>query len=222
MSGQIPFRIGELLQLQRLGDQSDFGRFNVPIYGVCGETSLISGAPRNNRRYAVVGEGQLFAARTIIGGTAYGFQTEVLFSRQRPLPYLHLRYPRAFEEREVRNSTRVSVSQTVSLQRVDATGKPSGDVFAAVAMDVSRSGMRVACADVIAAPGDWLRVAAELEVAGASHRVNLNAIVRGAGEIADPSARLACWLGLEFIKPDANQSMILSAYVNERLIAGLN
>jgi c-di-GMP-binding flagellar brake protein YcgR len=218
MTARIPFRLEESIQLQRLGDHGN-GRFVVPLYGVCGDASLITGAPRLNGKYVVVNEGQLFAARMMAGGCAYGFQTEVLCSRTRPTPYLHLRYPRQFEKREVRNSVRVSVRLPLVLRRL-IDGKPGQRSMPATALDISRTGLLAACAKPALACGDTVNISTELRVADATRELNLAAVVRNINETPSSDVNAGWRMGLQFEDLAGDDAVMLTSFVNEQIVAG--
>lgn len=220
MEERIPFRIGESIQLQRVGSKGAEGRFIVPLYGVCPEQSLITGALKVNGKFAVVGEGQRFTARLMAGGCAYGFWTEVLYSRMRPVPYLHLRYPREFERKEIRSAARVSVHEALTLRRL-IDGKEGERSMNAVALDVSQTGLCAACDKPLLEVGEEISVNAELMVAGRPRSLKLPAVVRNISRAEDEDDDMSWRLGIQFVDLPEHESIVLASYVNEQLVATL-
>ncbi len=214
--------IGDILQLQFLGDDSE-ARYYVKVIGYLEERSLLVTAPQSNGKLLRVREGQPLAARMMAGTDLVGFTVSVQRICTAPYAYLHLSYPKDFQSVTVRKSLRVSLGLAATVQSCDIGGEeitPETERHHVVIRDMSTTGALLAADAPLADTGDCLAVSVNIEVAEAVEALTFTVVVRNIKvEPAQEKGRPSLFLhGVEFQFADRRESVLLHAFVYEQIV----
>lgn len=106
---QIQLHVGDRLQLEMLADGARTQHFTlligyVPGHSVLVRTPLVQNIP------VPIREGETVLVRSFSGRHACSFESAVTRVCRAPFPYLHLEYPQAIRQMQVRGALRVRVN----------------------------------------------------------------------------------------------------------------
>ncbi|HHH47875.1 MAG TPA: flagellar brake protein [Gammaproteobacteria bacterium] len=219
---ELALDIGDILQLQFLGDDSE-ARYYVKVIGYLEERSLLVTAPQSNGKLLRVRDGQPLAARMMAGTDLVGFTVSVLRSCAVPYPYLHLSYPKDLQSVTVRKSLRVALDMGATVRPCDIGSEdiaPEVEAHEVVIRDMSTTGALLVADAPLADTGDSLTVSVNIEVAEMVENLNFAVVVRNIKvEPAQERGRPSQFLhGVEFQFADRRESVLLHAFVYEQIV----
>lgn len=213
-SNQLALQVGDFMQLEQIPEGT---RHTVRIIGYVQDRSLIVSIPTRNGNLAIIREGQGFAARTMVGSEAVGFRTKMLMQRITPYPYMHLAFPKDMESKQVRNAHRVSIGQSITVAMSGDDGSVKS--YPAMVSDLSITGARLSGSEPFAREGIKLGASFSVEVAETKHTIRLSALVRNyRHNEQSPDTMHLHEYGVQFQDMDAQTRLVLSAFINERLV----
>ena len=219
---ELALDIGDILQLQFLGDDSE-ARYYVKVIGYLEDRSLLVTAPQSHGKLLRVREGQPLAARMMAGTDLVGFTVSVQRICIAPYPYLHLTYPKDFQSVTVRKSLRVTLNMPAAIQACNVGGEeinPEAESYQVLIRDMSTTGALLEADAPLADTGDCLVVSVSIEVAEVVEELSFTVVVRNikvepAQEKGQPSRFLH---GVEFQFADRRESVLLHAFVYEQIV----
>lgn len=210
--------VGTNLQIQAtVPDNSP--RFMVKVVGYVPGLSLIVNTPAVNGNIQLVRPGQRFTVRLLRGSSIVAFVAEVLDAPVKPFPHLHLKFPKDFEQVNVRTSARVNANIA---SKVRNTANPDSieHYRDATIVDLSESGLRLAAMDEIAETGSVLQVNFRLDVLNQLEEFSLigdvmNVSDRMVGKGDD--AKKLYSLGVKFKSVNRYQQVLIYAWVMKNI-----
>lgn len=211
--------IGDALQLQFLGEESD-ARYYVRVIGYLADKSLLVTAPQANGRLLTVREGQPLAVRMMAGNKLVGFTVSVLRICARPYSYLHLSYPTNTQSVTVRKALRVNLEMpaTVTPLVMDDLPQPEDtEPKQIIIRDLSTTGALLVADSPLAEVKRSLAVKVGLRVAEADEELNFVAVVRNI-KIEQTSNGSRFLHGVEFQFSDRRESVLMHAFVYEQIV----
>lgn len=219
---ELALDIGDILQLQFLGDDSE-ARYYVKVIGYLEDRSLLVTMPQSQGKLMRVREGQPLAARMMAGNDLVGFTVSVLRSCSVPYAYLHLSYPKDLQSVTVRKALRITLNMLAMAQACcmgTEEVSAEAEVCKVLIRDMSTTGALLAADAPLAETGNCLAVSVDLDVAGAREQVTFTVMVRNikvepAKENGKPSQFLH---GVEFQFSDRRESVLLHAFVYEKIV----
>ncbi len=219
---ELALDIGDILQLQFLGDDSE-ARYYVKVIGYLEDRSLLITAPQSNGKLLRVREGQPLAARMMAGTDLVGFTVSVRRICVAPYAYLHLTYPKDFQSVTVRKALRVTLNMAATAQAFSVGSdeiSPEAETRKVLIRDMSTTGALLVADAPLAETGNCLAVSVSIEVAEAVEELTFTVVVRNikvepAQEKGKPSLFLH---GVEFQFSDRRESVLLHAFVYEQIV----
>ncbi len=214
---EIRLQVGDAVQIQLFSDQNNT-RYLVKVIGYVPGLSLIVHTPRARGNPLLLRESQLLLLRLLSGNMVYAFETDILRVCTRPYPYLHLAYPRDFEQATIRKAYRASVQVFASLANDTLASGPQGRV-PGVIIDLSVAGALIRVDQACGEIGDNLTVSVKLLVAGSEKYIHIPAVIRrirSEQHPDKPGQRVYCH-GVEFILVESEEQLVLHGFVFEQL-----
>ncbi|NOZ53039.1 MAG: flagellar brake protein [Gammaproteobacteria bacterium] len=218
---QLPLDIGDILQLQFLPNESDI-RHYVKVIGYLQEKSLIITTPHIHGKFMLVREGQPAAVRVMSGNQVMAFTANVLRSSVKPYPYLHLSYPREMQAVTVRKAQRVNLRIPAVVSDCSPGAESADQPSEPVAVDVedmSTLGALLISPHQLGDVKTLLSITMLLNVVEAEEELALVAVIRNVRPRENPDTGKQEYLhGIEFQFADRQESILLHAYVYEKII----
>jgi c-di-GMP-binding flagellar brake protein YcgR len=210
---EAKLQIGDALQLQSLNEQNPV-RYAVSLIGFAKGKSVIVSVPEIDGKLLIIRDGQTFVVRAFSGRNVYAFTAMVIKSTSAPFPHLHLSYPADVRGLAVRKGARAKVSIIVAVSRDDDPG------FAgAGTMDnLSISGALLVSKTGLGKKGERIVVKFKLVVAGIESFLSVPCIIRAVNADRDPSSSGENHFGVEFVDVEAQDMIVLSAFVYQKLL----
>jgi len=215
--------VGATVQLQ-LDAAGEHARHMVRVIGYLPGGSLVVTTPVLKGKVQIVREGQKFNVRMLRGDSVVGFAAKVLHSAMKPYPYLHLQYPKAFEQIVVRNSARVNTRLACRVRNTRQADSPENHREALI-VDLSESGARIASPIPLGEAGDMLQLSFDLEVANNAEPLSLIADLKNIQERLEQGEngkRLLHLCGVQFRAINRFQQVLLHAWVMKQVARGGN
>lgn len=210
----LKFNLGTTLQLQAV-TPANAPRFMVKLIGYQTGGSMIVTAPTSGGKVQIVREGQPFNVRMLQGDSVVGFVAKALKSQMNPYPYMHLEYPKDFEQITVRNSVRVNVQLGATVRNTRNPDSP--EQFHKVnIIDLSESGAKLASGIPLGDSGDMLQINFELSVLGQAETMTLVADLKNVNQRLEKDEqvkRLEHIYGVQFRAVNRFQQVLLHAWV---------
>lgn len=169
----MKLRLGDRLQLQEVTGEK--ARHLAKVVGYLDGYSLIVTHPARDGKPQVFLERQPFIVRAFSGKHAFAFETHLLKIYPAPYPHLHLASPKHVEKKAIRGSERTSCNIIAS---VTADSTPDTQPRAAVMVDLSITGAKVAAKEALGEKGGAVVVAFRCQNNIADEYLTLRGILR--------------------------------------------
>lgn len=207
---------GYPLQVQVQASTGISERYPCRYIGAVPGRALILSVPRVNGRLLRLRPGQKVVARMMVANGVGVFSCAVESQLNEPYPLLHLEYPEEVGFKGIRQSTRVEVGLPVSV--LNHSSLEAAPMEGNVA-DISLSGARLEVAQVLGQMGDKIQLSAQVNVAGLSRELTIEATIRSRVERStqEREQKVPVVYGVEFIQTDEEQRLLLAAYVYSRI-----
>ncbi len=220
MADKKDFRVnlGDPVQLQFVPEDGR-ERLNARIIGHNPGKSLIITAPSNQGRVTFLKDNQPFIIRMLQGNNVYGFESSVIKSFSMPYPHVHLRHPSDVECITVRGSRRVETETRVSI-----SGTTLNDNISASMLNTSATGALLQSREELGTTEDTVTISMELEVTNIKKYLRVKAAIRNVStpQDRDESSSADNKYGVEFLELTEEQKLIITAYVYEQIVQGLD
>jgi c-di-GMP-binding flagellar brake protein YcgR len=220
-SNHLALEIGDNLQLQFVDDDL---RHYVKVIGYVPGKSLLVTTPKQDGKFLLVREGQRVVVRLMSGNEIVGFTVAVLRSQVQPYPYLHLDFPKDMQAVTVRKALRVKLDMAASVRpcQKDTSEADSEQPARAVTLqDMSTSGALLVADKPLVSEGQNILLSLQLDVADSTEEITLLAVVRNIRPERGERAGERHYLhGVEFRLADRQQSILVHAFVYERIARG--
>lgn len=204
-------RVGDTLFMQS-GAESP--RLAVKLIGYLKGRGLITTEPEDHGDVVMLKDGQTFVVRFFSGQNAYAFTTTVARHTTVPYPHVHLAYPREVRGLEIRKGSRIDVELIAAIQ-MDVDGETRSGSGKFVNMSTGGGALRAKAA--LGNKGDTISVKFKIEIGDIQSYLVFDAIIRMVSK--DDGDLTMPWMhGLQFINPDQNMTLALSAFVYQRLV----
>ena len=204
-------RIGDPLHMQ---SSAEAPRLLVKLIGYLKGRGLIVTVPGADGEFVMLKEGQSFVCRFFSGQNVYAFTTTVSKQTSVPFPHLHLSYPREVRGLEIRKGSRIDV-ELITAVTMDVGGEnrqSSGKII-----NISTGGGALRSKTPLGAKGDVISVKFKIQVGEVQTYMVFDSIIRAASQDAsDPS--MPNLYGLQFLAPEPNMAMALTAFVYQRIV----
>lgn len=208
---ELKLAYGYPFQLQTSNLPGQFERFSSRLIGCLPGRSLLLSVPKQAGKLVRFRNGQKIVVRLMIDNGIGIFACVVESLTFDPYPVLHLTYPESVTFKGIRSTTRVAVHEQVSVANISADSKP---VTRGIISDISISGARIELEQEIAAVGDALEIHAVVAIREISRELVLIAKVRSiVDSVENPSDDTLTSYGLEFMRQEGDQRLLLYAYV---------
>lgn len=149
--GAEALAVGARIHLQPAGTPGA-DRYDVVVRGWDEGRFVLTDMPDHKNAIETFKVGTGWVARSILGGKAYGFETEVIKTQFAPKPLVFFRYPDSIEALAIRKHKRLNTFVIGSISSVAETGEAL-DSVECVVRDLSRGGCLVE-ADIDLSVGD--------------------------------------------------------------------
>lgn len=196
------------LQFHRTPDKRHTSRLigYLPTKSVIVSTPHIGDLPRPTK----VGEGINVRFFSEVTNSAAAFSAQVIHVAVTPYPHLHLSYPESIEADHIRKSVRVKTNLL-------AAASLSGRKVVASIINISTTGCRIKSKETLGSPGEQLKIAVKVDVAGTKHTLTLSGIIMAAMGAVDNDGIHEDVCGIDFVDVSPETLLILHAYVYYRL-----
>lgn len=198
---------GEAIQLQ---GSSDEDRYVVRLIGYLKGRSLIVTNPVREGSSVYLREGQSFVARAFLGKQACAFPCSVMSSASKPYDHVHLTYPPEVRAITVRSGARVRLRTIVAIELEDG-GSASG-----VIVDMSVGGAQMMSRSPALAKDMRPVIKFKIEVGSLEYVMALPAQICSVRS-SDEDSDLGQAFGIRFVDVSAEDNLVLSAFVFQRL-----
>jgi len=218
---QLPLDVGDVLQLQFMPNEGNV-RHYAKVIGHLPEQSLLITTPHVNGKFMLVRESQPVAIRVMSGNQVMAFTANVLRSSVKPYPYLHLSYPKDMQAVTVRKAQRVNLRIPATVSDCIADGASTGQLTEPMDVDVqdmSTTGALLICQQQLGDIKALLSITLRLNVVEADEELALVAVIRNVRSKENSDTGKKDYLhGIEFQFADRQESILLHAYVYEKII----
>lgn len=217
----LALEIGDNLQMQFVDDET---RHYVKVIGYVPGKSLLVTTPRHDGKFLLVREGQRVVVRLMSGNEIVGFTVPVLRSQVQPYPYLHLDFPRDMQAVTVRKALRVKLDMAAAVRPClkDTTeADPAQTDHVVTVQDMSTSGALLVADKPLVSEDQHILLAMQLDVADSVEDLTLLALVRNIRPERGERVGERHYLhGVEFRLADRQQSILVHAFVYQRIARG--
>lgn len=204
-------RVGDPLQMQ---SSAEAPRLLVRLIGYLKGRGMIVTVPGSDGEFVMLKEGQSFVCRFFSGQNAYAFTTTVSKQTSVPFPHLHLSYPREVRGLEIRKGSRIDVEliAAVTMDHGGEAKQGSGKI-----VNISIGGGALRSKTPLGYKGDVINVKFKIQVGEVQTYIVVDSIIRAVSqEASDPA--MPYLHGLQFMEPEPNMAMALTAFVYQRMV----
>lgn len=203
---------GYPLQVQIADTTGQSERWPCRFIGAIPRRSLLISTPRTQGRSVRLRPGQEVLVRMVVANGVGGFASTVEVQTTEPYPLIYLNYPEQISFKGVRGATRVGVEQP--LVATNASTLSDQKVRGKLA-DVSVTGARLEMDQVLGEIGDRVLIETQVDVAGLTRVLTIEAILRSRVERSTQERVQAMPVvyGIEFTDADEERRLLLYAYV---------
>lgn len=207
---QVPIKIGDVVQLQPLNEQSANERMTARLIGFVPGKSVMISTPVKNGKMVALRDGQAFLIRLFSGKSVYGFASHVVRQSNFHCSYVHFSYPRIVRGQILRHGVRAPVDVIAHVTN-DAGASAAGRI-----QDLSTGGARLISKSVLGQPNDDLMINVRIRFDHYNEYLHIKGRIRSVNLSEDETSAIH---GIQFIELPADYKFVLTAFIYRFLLA---
>ncbi|MCF6281914.1 MAG: flagellar brake protein [Candidatus Polarisedimenticolaceae bacterium] len=209
-------QVGDTLQLQYAPPSTNQERFAVRVIGYLLNESIVTTTPMRAGKVMLIREGMTFTIRLLQGDAVLGFNAKVLHSATKPYPHIHLAYPDDVETKVVRNAQRVNSNLKASVRNTQLMEEEE-QYHKVTLVDISLTGARLECRELLGKVGDVLHINAPLRVCESEEFLRTLVNVCSVTPRETEDGERVYYYGVAFRMLSRIQKLLLCAYVKGQI-----